>query len=69
MNEPAKLTIWTLHSFANLVKQLRASQKIYGEGYKPGSNFSAIRTLENEVDAAIAWTEQHILPMAPPPKS
>jgi hypothetical protein len=63
MKQPETFSLpWTALSLAKLVQKLRSAQKISGEGYKPGSDFSAITALEKQVDAAIAQIEKtHVL--------
>jgi hypothetical protein len=61
--------MWTLHSFARLVKELRTAQRAYGSGYRTPAGNAEARGLEVKVDAAIKWVEQNIFPVAPRDKT
>ncbi len=60
--------MWTAHSFARLVKKLRHVQRANGAGYKTPAGGQTAKKVEQEVDAAIKWIENHWFPFMPQPK-
>jgi hypothetical protein len=62
MTAPKPPLIWTVKELAALVQQLRTVQKASGVGYKTPAATSSAKSLEAQVDAAIAEIEKfHLL--------